>query len=94
MRREGRPHSAPRRHDDAPTLRLVEDVTARVVYLNEALEAGDLGLARDIVRDLEDELVRQVRQKRSRCPVCRLDLTWPGLVARHLAIVHPEEKAA
>jgi hypothetical protein len=93
MKREGRPYSAPRRrHDnDARSVRLVEDVAVRVVYLNEALECGDLGLARDIVRDLEDELMRRLPRRRARCPVCGLDCDWPGLVVKHMAIVHPEE---
>ncbi len=95
MKREGRPHSAPRpRHDDALSLRLVEDVAARVVFLNEALEAGELGLARDIVRDLEEDLAAQVRRRKlSRCPVCGLN-DWPGAIEKHVAVIHPERVAA
>ena len=93
MNSEGRRHSAPRpgQHDDAFSVGLVKAVTARVVYLNEALEAGDLGLAHDIVRDLEDELFARARRHRARCRVCGLDCGWPGLVEKHVGVVHPEE---
>jgi hypothetical protein len=93
MNSEGRPYGAPRscHHDDDLSVRLVEDVTARVVRLNDALEDGDLDLARDIVRDLEEELVLRLPRRRARCPVCGIDCSWPGLVVKHMAVIHPEE---
>ena len=96
MTHEGRPHGGPRTRDEMEIVRLVRDVTARVVHLGEALDAGDFELARDIARDLEDELAKGTPRTSTRCPVCGLDCRWPGLVVKHVAIVHPKavEQAA
>ena len=90
MTHEGRPHGGPRTRHDIEIVRLVRDVKARVVYLGEALDAGDFMLARDIARDLEDELAKRSPRTSARCPVCGLDCRWPGLVVKHVAIAHPE----
>ncbi len=61
------------------------DILARLIHVSEALEDGDVGMARAIVLDLLDEL-RPVRPSGS-CPECGLRM-WPGEVARHVSVVH------
>ena len=61
---------------------------ASVIRIREAIEDGDLEYAAGLARDLEHDLAP--RRRRHRCPVCALPFEWPGLVQRHVAIVHPE----
>ena len=86
MTHEGRPHGGPRTRHEMEIVRLVRDVTARVVHLGEALDAGDYGLARDIAHDLEAEL-GETTVLSARCPECRLRL-WPGQIPAHRLNVH------
>ena len=62
------------------------DLRARLIWLSEALEAGDNGTALAIVLDLLDDLADPVPP--ARCPDCGLPFEAPGLVVRHLSIVH------
>ena len=62
------------------------ELRARLIWLSEALEAGDNGTALAVVLDLLDELADPVPP--ARCPDCGLPFEAPGLVARHLSIVH------
>lgn len=70
------------------------DVAARVEWAIDAGEAGDVGAALDVLRDLLEELVPA--QLPSKCPECGLPM-WPGQLPRHLSVVHgidPYAKAA
>lgn len=61
------------------------EILARVVRGREALEDGDLELARKTLAALEADL----RPRRVVCPECGLDCRWPGLLDEHLRAVHP-----
>ncbi len=62
------------------------ELRARLVYLSEALEDGDLETARAIVLDLLDELGGAIRPS-GRCPECGLAM-WPGQIPGHRSNVH------
>ena len=62
------------------------DVCGRLIWMSEALEAGDVGTALSVLLDLLDELADPVPA--ARCPDCGLPFEAPGLVVRHLSIVH------
>lgn len=62
------------------------EILTRVVRVREALEDGDLELARTSLADLEADL----RPRRAECPECGLDCGWPGLRDDHLRTVHPD----
>lgn len=61
------------------------EILTRIVRAREALEDGDLGLARTSLAALEADL----RPSRAVCPECRLDCRWPGLLDEHVRTVHP-----
>ena len=63
-----------------------QDVRARIVRIVDALEDGEYRLALDIARDLENDYPPV--DDRARCPDCDLPFDAPGLVIRHLSIVH------
>ena len=68
------------------------ELRARLLFLAEAIEAGDYGLALDIARDLLDELGGVVRPSSS-CPECGLEM-WPGELPAHRSNVHHVAEAA
>lgn len=61
------------------------EILARVVRAREALEDGDVSLARTSLAALEADLC----PSRAACPECGLDCRWPGLLDEHLRTVHP-----
>lgn len=48
------------RNSTLQIVRLLQDVSARIVYLREALEDGDAGLAYAIAVDLEQDVVAEL----------------------------------
>jgi hypothetical protein len=92
-----RGYGGPRRPATAqPIVALLEDVTARIIYLEESIEVGDYGLASDIARDLETDLAVEIARRRYPrrkpptwpCPHCGLVWRSPGRLADHERIVH------
>jgi hypothetical protein len=66
---------------------------ARVTAAAEALEAGDVELAREILADLLGEVAPI--SHRFRCLDCGTTFEWPGLHERHCAVSgHRLRKAA
>ena len=61
------------------------DIVARLIWVAEALEAGDIGAAQAVLLDLLDEL--RPSDQRPRCPECGLRM-WPGELPKHVSVVH------
>jgi hypothetical protein len=54
---------------------------ARVIRAREALQDGDVGLAEQVLGDLETELTPA--RRRCRCETCSVSFLWPGELQRH-----------
>jgi hypothetical protein len=87
---KGRPTSAP-----ITLAHAVADAGARSTRILEAVEDRDLSFAEIALRDLVGDLMSLIASEPSsvswsgaHCPRCGLDCRWPGLLERHLAIVH------
>jgi hypothetical protein len=67
-------------------------LAARVIAAREAIVDGDVGLAAEILAELE----RELEPARSLdCPDCGLTFHWPGERERHFAVSgHGVEEAA
>jgi hypothetical protein len=90
---------APRRRTQTPRARArapgSEDPSGspsaeRLVRLDEALEDGDLELARAIARTMQDGDPPSAPS--GRCIVCGLRL-WPGALPKHLSVVHGVDRS-
>ena len=66
------------------------NIRARLVFLAEAIEAGDYGIALDVARDLDDDYAPRQEPGKVRCRFCPVT-DWGGLVQRHERIVHAEQ---
>jgi predicted ABC-type transport system involved in lysophospholipase L1 biosynthesis ATPase subunit len=62
-----------------------------IVAALEAIEAGDIALAVEILLSALEDGARELR---SRCPVCGQAFEWPGLRDAHVLAAHPFEDAA
>ena len=62
----------------------LRDAFVRVVVLNEALDCGDIGEAREIASDLERDLAKELGADLHphRC-TCGERFPWPGLLDAH-----------
>lgn len=74
-----------RRHPVADS----QGMKARLVFLAETIEDGDLDTALAIVHDLLDELGGPAAGE-TRCRWCPLT-DWPGAIQRHEHVVHAHE---
>ena len=75
---------------EPPALALPHDLAARLTFLSECLEDGDVGTGAAIVLDLLDELRPSLARGRARCRFCGLT-DWGGLIERHERTVHAHE---
>jgi hypothetical protein len=71
-------------------LEVLRDLPGYVVRLNEALEDGDIDLAREIARGLEETLTEAnyIPPLRFACSNCDLRFAWPGELDDHYRNVH------
>jgi hypothetical protein len=68
----------------------VDDALARVIRVGEALDDGEVVLARGLLAGLERELSDPLApaRKRHRCSTCGLQFDWPGQLDHHVRWVH------
>jgi hypothetical protein len=85
MTDERPPEAAARRTTRTASILKGADIVARLIWIDEALGAGDVRTAHAVLLDLIADL--RPKDVRAACPECGLR-AWPGQLAAHRSNVH------
>jgi hypothetical protein len=71
--------------------RVIQDGAARAVAVVEAIDNGDLDVARDLAGDLAADLAHYGGRPVAACPYCPAVYRWPGERDAHVERAHPDQ---